>query len=59
IFQAYDREKGGFMEYLEDHGVFQTLPHALMLETFRAHYPHLYESGDNEAKALNLLALDT
>lgn len=58
VFQAYDREKGAFMEYLHDHGVFQTLPHDLMLQTFREHYPHLFKGEHGSMNRSNLLELE-
>ena len=45
IFQAYDRQKGKFMEYIEDHGVFADIPFERMIAAWRHHYPTLREGG--------------
>ena len=39
IFQAYDREAGRFMEYVTDHGSFDTIPYEQMMAEWRVHYP--------------------
>lgn len=45
ILQAYDREKGKFMEYVEDHGVFADIPFDRMIAAWRQHYPTLRDHG--------------
>lgn len=47
VFQAYDREGGGFMEYLEDYGTFHDLPLGFIIELLYKNYPHLFnEAGE-------------
>ena len=47
VFQAYDREGGGFMEYLEDYGTFHDLPLGFMIELLYKNFPHLFnEAGE-------------
>ena len=45
IFQEYDEDAGRFMEYVRDHGSFETLPFEAMTSAWREHYPTLRESG--------------
>lgn len=45
IFQAYDRQAGRFMEYVEDHGVYAEIPYEAMVEAWRRHYPRIMERG--------------
>ncbi len=45
IFQAYDREAGRFMEYVTDHGSFDTLPFDAMIAEWERHYPAIRERG--------------
>lgn len=44
LFQAYDRDEGGFMSYLEDFGTFGDLPVGFLQETMQKEYPHLFEA---------------
>jgi transglutaminase-like putative cysteine protease len=44
IFQAFDREPGGFMEYLADHGTFIDPPVAQMVAAWK-HYYQLPDGG--------------
>lgn len=44
IFQAYDREEGGFMTYLEDFGHFETLPVDVLRRCMEREYPHLFDA---------------
>ena len=39
VFQAYDRQAGRFMEYVEDHGTDPGLPFERMVAAWREHYP--------------------
>ncbi len=41
IFQAYDREKGRFMEYVTDHGVHAGVPFDAMIAEWQRHYPSM------------------
>lgn len=43
IFQAYDRQKGRFMEYVTDHGVHAGLPFDAMIAEWQRHYPSMRE----------------
>jgi transglutaminase-like putative cysteine protease len=45
IFQAYDRQKGRFMEYVADHGAHAGLPYDAMIAEWRQHYPSLRDRG--------------
>lgn len=47
IFQAYDREGGKFMEYLEDYGSFAEFPYDFIIRNFRSHYPHFFDEKGN------------
>ena len=42
VFQAYDKEGGGYMEYVKDHGVFNDIPREKMINALQNHYPHLF-----------------
>lgn len=53
VFQAYDREEGGFMEYLDDYGSFASLPTELLKKVMQKEYPHLF----NDAGVFNSDAL--
>ncbi len=39
IFQAYDKNQGQFMEYLEDYGTFIDFPYEFVIDNLDAHYP--------------------
>ena len=42
VFQAYDREPGGYMEYVTDHGAHADIPFDAMIAAWKLHYgPHL------------------
>ncbi|WP_306639673.1 transglutaminase-like domain-containing protein [Sanyastnella coralliicola] len=43
VFQAYDRDGGDFMQYLEDYGGFADLPRELVFDLFQKEYPHLLD----------------
>jgi len=45
IFQAYDRDKGPFMEYVADHGSHAGLPFEAMIAAWRHHYPSIRDRG--------------
>lgn len=38
VFQAFDRQAGRFMEYVDDHGTHAGIPFEQMLEAWRIHY---------------------
>jgi hypothetical protein len=38
VFQAYDRGKGRFMEYVADHGTYDGIPFDAMIGAWRTHY---------------------
>lgn len=44
VFQQFDREDNGFMEYLEDHGQFADVPVAFLREQMQMDYPHLFNA---------------
>jgi len=49
VFQAYDREPGGFMEYVTDHGAFTDVPFDAMIAAWKLHYgSHLGARGASE-----------
>jgi transglutaminase-like putative cysteine protease len=43
VFQEFDR--GGFMEYVTDHGVHADIPIDAMVAAWRLHYPGIMASG--------------
>jgi transglutaminase-like putative cysteine protease len=43
VFQAYDRQAGRFMEYVDDHGTFAVVPVERMVAAWREHYPPVRE----------------
>lgn len=45
VFQAFDREEGGFMEYLEDYGSFDDLPLEFIITLLQKNYPHLFDEA--------------
>lgn len=45
VFQAYDRQAGKFMEYVEDHGVYLDVPVEQMVAAWRRHYPAISQTG--------------
>lgn len=45
LFQAYDREEGGYMSYLEDFGTFSDLPVGFLESTMQKEYPHLFDEN--------------
>lgn len=46
VFQQYTADGQAHMEYIEDHGVFDDLPHALIVDSVRTHYGHLFQDGE-------------
>ncbi len=44
LFQAYDRDEGGFMSYLEDFGTFSDLPVGFLQTAMKKEYPHLFDA---------------
>lgn len=42
IFQPYNQEGGGYMEYVTDHGVFNDIPRERMINALQHQYPHLF-----------------
>jgi transglutaminase-like putative cysteine protease len=52
VFQQFDRQEKGFMEYLQDHGQFNHVPIAFLKEQMQLDYPHLF---DEEGAFLNEL----
>lgn len=54
IFQGYDRDGGGFMEYLTDHGSFDHVPIDLLSRLMQEEYPHLFDAaGRFKSELLN------
>lgn len=47
VFQEYTEDGQAHMEYVNDHGVFDDLPHAFIVEGVRAAYGHLF-TGEEE-----------
>lgn len=43
VFQEYNNDNAKFMEYLEDYGSFDEVPVQFIKNTFKNHYPQLYE----------------
>jgi transglutaminase-like putative cysteine protease len=51
FMQEYNRDNAKFMEYLEDYGSFEDVPLDFIKETFKNHYPTLYEKFKNADEA--------
>ncbi|MCB9693665.1 MAG: transglutaminase domain-containing protein [Alphaproteobacteria bacterium] len=45
VFQAYDRQAGRFMEYVEDHGAHATIPFDAMFAAWKKHYGPAIRDG--------------
>jgi transglutaminase-like putative cysteine protease len=45
LFQEFDGDGGGFMEYLEEYGHFADFPAAFALDLMRQHYPKIFQLG--------------
>ena len=45
MFQSYDKSENLFMEYIEDYGHFEDVPHELFVKLLRVNYPKLFEGG--------------
>ncbi|MBW1296542.1 transglutaminase-like domain-containing protein [Aquimarina litoralis] len=43
MFQEYDNQGGIFMEYIEDYGHFEDLPHDFILNNIKEHYSEIYK----------------
>lgn len=57
VFQEYTESGQAHMEYINDHGVFDDVPHAFIVDGIRSAYPHLFpESGQEPAAAGSLEA---
>lgn len=41
VFQAFDRQKGRFMEYVDDHGTDAGIPFEAMIAAWRTHYVNI------------------
>ena len=52
IFQEYTESGDAHMEYVNDHGLFEDVPHAFIVAGVRNAYPHLFPDSGEEA-ALN------
>ncbi len=50
VFHEFSADGNRHMEYLLEHGTFADMPFALMIETFRKHYPHWFEPGGSLAQ---------
>ncbi len=55
IFQAFDKEGGKYMEYINDYGCFADLPHGLMTSVFCEAYPHIFNKNNSGTKNMTLL----
>lgn len=51
LFQQFDREDGGFMEYIEDYGTFEDIPQNLIFWLMKKEYPHLIDEEGNLSSA--------
>ncbi len=45
VFQAYDRQAGRFMEYVDDHGCHADVPYEAMVAAWKRHYPKFAAMG--------------
>jgi transglutaminase-like putative cysteine protease len=48
IFQEFNADNLQFMEYLEDYGSFEDVPLQFILDTFRSHYPVLFQKFEGK-----------
>lgn len=48
VFQEYTKAGQVHMEYVNDHGIFDDLPHDFILSGVRNAYPHLFPESDAE-----------
>ncbi|MEO1487354.1 MAG: transglutaminase-like domain-containing protein [Bacteroidota bacterium] len=46
--QQYNSTGTRFMEYLEDYGHFEDVPVDFMRENVKTHYPHIFDTNDNQ-----------
>ncbi|KAB8155976.1 transglutaminase [Kordia sp. TARA_039_SRF] len=51
VLQEYNRDQVKFMEYLEDYGNFADVPLDFIKETFKNHYPALYQQFKDSEEA--------
>ncbi|MCB9637733.1 MAG: transglutaminase family protein [Myxococcales bacterium] len=47
LLHAYDAQGEQYMEYLHDYGTFADLPHEMMLDAWKRHYPHLFPLSES------------
>lgn len=45
VFQEYTDAGQAYMEYVNDHGVFDDVPHAFIVAGIKQAYPHLFGEG--------------
>lgn len=45
--QQFNDKGDLFMEYLDDYGHFEDIPLAFMFENIKAHYPHIFDTGED------------
>lgn len=50
LLQAFNESGETFMEYLKDYGHFEDVPFEFILETFKSHYPRLYEQYEADGE---------
>ncbi|TNE71200.1 MAG: transglutaminase domain-containing protein [Gammaproteobacteria bacterium] len=54
IFQEYTESGEAHMEYINDHGVFDDVPHQFIVDGVRSAYGHLFEEDDANASERSL-----
>ena len=50
LLQAFNKKGDKFMEYLEDYGHFDDVPFEFILDTFKEHYPDMWEECKDQGR---------
>ena len=58
IFQEYTESGEAHMEYVNDHGLFEDVPHEFIVTGVRNAYPHLFEDSNEERTPNSSLVKD-
>lgn len=48
IFQPFTENGEHHMEYINDYGQFEDVPHKLIIDTIKHHYPHFFEGDETQ-----------
>jgi len=58
VFQAFTEDGKAHMEYINDHGVFEDVPHEFIVDGVRTAYGHLFEDNGQPAQTGSSLEQD-